>query len=144
MINCRKFFNDDKKLNCDLWSHQEMDQMSIATTVMEFHVWGYKISRISAYFRVWNKHRGRFITFWKNLEFFFEKWPQCLDWCKKEATTLLPTDLFTIDIINNKARHNLIDAKYEQMAFQSVPTTLLFGIWSVWHQRTLTAQYKCF
>ena len=29
------------------------------------------------------------------------------------------------------------------MAFQSVPTTLLFGIWSVWHQRTLTAKYEC-
>ena len=35
-----------------------------------------------------------------------------------------------IEIINNKARHNLIDAKYQQMAFRSVPTTLLFGIWS--------------
>ena len=36
----------------------------------------------------------------------------------------------SIEIINNKARHNLIDAKYQQMAFRSVPTTLLFGIWS--------------
>ena len=36
----------------------------------------------------------------------------------------------TIEIINNMARHNLIDAKYQQMAFRSVPTTLLFGIWS--------------
>ena len=27
-----------------------------------------------------------------------------------------------IDIINNKARHNQIDAKYRQMAFQSFPT----------------------
>ena len=36
----------------------------------------------------------------------------------------------SIKIINNKARHNLIDTKYQQMAFQSVPTTLLFGIWS--------------
>jgi hypothetical protein len=35
-----------------------------------------------------------------------------------------------IEIIKNKARHNLIDAKYQQMAFGSVPTTLLFGIWS--------------
>ena len=38
--------------------------------------------------------------------------------------------LVSIEMINNKARHNLIDAKYQQMAFQSVPTTLLFGIWS--------------
>ena len=29
------------------------------------------------------------------------------------------------------------------MAFRSVPTTLLFRIWSVWHQRTLSAQYEC-
>ena len=35
-----------------------------------------------------------------------------------------------IDNINNKARYNLIDAKYRQMAFRSVPTTLLFGICS--------------
>ena len=35
-----------------------------------------------------------------------------------------------IEMINNKARHNLINAKYQQMASQSVPTTLLFGIWS--------------
>ena len=46
-------------------------------------------------------------------------------------------------MINNIARHNLIDAKYQQMAFWSVPTALLFGIWSVWHQRTLPAQYEC-
>ena len=78
-----KFSNDDKKLNCDLWSHQEMDQMSIATTVMEFHAWGYKISRISAYSRARNKLRGMFITFWKKLEDFFEKWPQCLKRCKR-------------------------------------------------------------
>ena len=38
---------------------------------------------------------------------------------------------WTIEMINNMARHNLIDAKYQQMAFQSVPTTLLFRIWSV-------------
>ena len=38
--------------------------------------------------------------------------------------------VFVIEIINNKARHNLIVAKYQQMAFRSVPTTLLFGIWS--------------
>ena len=30
-----------------------------------------------------------------------------------------------IEIINNKARHNLIDAKYQQMAFRSVQTTVL-------------------
>ena len=30
--------------------------------------------------------------------------------------------LYVIDIINNKARYNEIDAKYRQMAFQSVPT----------------------
>ena len=35
-----------------------------------------------------------------------------------------------IEITNNKARHNLIDAKYQQMAFQSVPTIVLLGIWS--------------
>ena len=29
-----------------------------------------------------------------------------------------------------KARHNLINAKYQQMAFRSVPTILLFRIWS--------------
>ena len=33
-------------------------------------------------------------------------------------------------VINDKARHNLINAKYQQMAFRSVPTTLLFEIWS--------------
>ena len=37
---------------------------------------------------------------------------------------------WTIEMINNMARHNLIDAKYQQMAFRSVPTTLLFEIWS--------------
>ena len=35
-----------------------------------------------------------------------------------------------IEIINNKARHTRIDEKYQQMVFQLVPTTLLFGIWS--------------
>ena len=37
---------------------------------------------------------------------------------------------FTIEIVNNKAKYNPMDAKYQQMAFQSVPTTLLLGIWS--------------
>ena len=32
--------------------------------------------------------------------------------------------------MNNKARHNRIDAKYRQMAFRSVATTDLSGIWS--------------
>ena len=33
--------------------------------------------------------------------------------------------------MNNKARHNLIDANYQQMAFpSSVPIIHLFGIWS--------------
>ena len=42
---------------------------------------------LSYYSRVWNKCRGTFINFWKNLEdCFFEKWPQCLDWCKNELT----------------------------------------------------------
>ena len=31
-----------------------------------------------------------------------------------------------IDKINNKARYNRIDTKYQQMAFQSVPAILLF------------------
>ena len=53
------------------------------------------------------------------------------------------TNSGVIEMINNMARHNLIDAKYQQMAFRSVPTTLLFRIWSVWHQRTLSAQYEC-
>ena len=35
-----------------------------------------------------------------------------------------------IDKINNKARYNRIDTKYQQMAFQSVPAILLFWIWS--------------
>ena len=62
---------------------------------------------------------------WKNGEF-----------CKKKRI---------IEIIKNMARHNLMNAKYQQMAFRSVPTTFLFRFWSVWHQRTLSAQYKyCF
>ena len=36
---------------------------------------------------------------------------------------ILP-DVFIIEIINKKARHNRIDAKYYQMAFRSVPTNL--------------------
>ena len=47
----------------------------------------------------------------------------------------------SIEIINNKARHNLIDTKYQQMALQSVPTTLLFGIWPN-KTDALTGQYE--
>ena len=32
------------------------------------------------------------------------------------------------DKIYNKVSYNLMDAKYQQMAFQSVPITLLIGI----------------
>jgi hypothetical protein len=33
-----------------------------------------------------------------------------------------------IDKINSKAGYNLIDSKYQEMPFQSVPTSFLFGI----------------
>ena len=36
-------------------------------------------------------------------------------------------------MINNKARYNQIDAKYQQMAFRSVPTT---HIWNPWSNKT--------
>ena len=50
--------------------------------------------------------------------------------CEGQLNSHSCTPLFVkssfIGIINKMTRHNLIDAKYQQMAFQSVPTTLLF------------------
>ena len=39
----------------------------------------------------------------------------------KKNLALLCTLKFTIDIINNKAKYNPIDVRYQQMAFRSVP-----------------------
>ena len=57
------------------------------------------------------RHRGR------------TKYSACLNFEKKMKTSLKILGLLTlwcsIEIINNKARHNLFDAKYRQMAFPS-------------------------
>ena len=42
--------------------------------------------------------------------------------------SLLQLESSAIDKIKNKAGYNLIDANNQQVAFQYVPTTLLFGI----------------